>query len=508
MDILERTIESLTSDEVRRFKILSNRFKADEEKKMLILFDEIRAGDFKTREDEVIEQLYEAVDARTKNSYYRLRNKLLSSLEKSLLFYHFNYKNKIEAYSYLQLALLMLRKNLYREALYDLKKAEKAAIYHGQFNVLENVYDEMIQLAPHTDLDVAAIIERRRYNLKRLEVLRANREVFGMINSELLRRNYGRSKRAADVIGTLEEIKKQLEEHEEVFESAEGKIMIMQTVCTLLIQKSAYAELAQYAKQTLADFEAQGLFEPDKQAERMRLRVRRINALEKLLLIEEAQQEIDLLYQELTKEGPSLYQEYAYHYFSSQAFVLKLRGEFSRAEQFLRRALSEKETHPQSTSKLYLLISLADLYFVKHEHDQARHVLEQLIKEEHFDELDESIQLYIHIFLLVNLFEGKHYEQVEPFLKHIRKTYRSLWRDEFYEHVRRFTDVIVRMATTTLEGRSMHLRAAYRNYQRDFGKFEIGDNEIICYDLYLQAKAEGEDYFALLQAQIPELANL
>ena len=122
MDILERIIENLTSDEVRRFKILSNRFKADEEKKLLVLFDAIRAGNFKEVEADIVTQLYGAVNARTKNTYYRLRNKLLSNLEKSLLFYHYNYKNSIESLSNLQLSMLYHERGLYREAFYSLKK--------------------------------------------------------------------------------------------------------------------------------------------------------------------------------------------------------------------------------------------------------------------------------------------------------------------------------------------------------------------------------------------------
>ncbi|MEM6803209.1 MAG: hypothetical protein AAF696_17515, partial [Bacteroidota bacterium] len=113
MDILERIIESLTSDEVRRFKILSNRFKADEKKKLLVLFDAIRSGDFEDTEEHVITQFYGSTESKAKNSYYRLRNKLLSNLEKSLLFYHFNYKNSIESYSNIQLYILMRDRGLY-----------------------------------------------------------------------------------------------------------------------------------------------------------------------------------------------------------------------------------------------------------------------------------------------------------------------------------------------------------------------------------------------------------
>ncbi|TAE61490.1 MAG: hypothetical protein EAZ89_00530, partial [Bacteroidetes bacterium] len=276
MDILERIIENLTSDEVRRFKILSNRFKAEEEKKLILLFDAIRSGDIVSSEEAVVARLYGASDARARNSYYRLRNKLMSNLEKSLLFYHFNYKNAIEAYSNLQLALLFRERGLYRETYFYLRKAEKVAGEHEQFTLLEVVYDEMVKLAVYYDVDIEQVIALRRQNLSKMEVLRSHSEVLGTITRQLSRRNYARSKKSQSVIETLETIRTQLEEHQELFHSSSGKMLIIKTVASLLIQKSAYSELSEYARQALIDFEQTRETHPT----RLMLRIWRINSLQ------------------------------------------------------------------------------------------------------------------------------------------------------------------------------------------------------------------------------------
>ena len=107
VDILERIIENLTSDEVRRFKILSNRFKADEEKKLLVLFDAIRGGDFKEVEERCCHPVLWQYGCQGQEQLLSpYATSCFSNLEKSLLFYHFNYKNNIEAHSNLQLAIL------------------------------------------------------------------------------------------------------------------------------------------------------------------------------------------------------------------------------------------------------------------------------------------------------------------------------------------------------------------------------------------------------------------
>lgn len=506
MEILERIIEHLSSDEVRRFKILSNRFKADEEKKMLVLFDEVRAGDFKAREDQVVVQLYGEVTSRSKNSYYRLRNKLLSSLEKSLLFYHFNYKNAIEAYSYIQLALLMAERGLHREAYYGLKKAEKAALAQEQFNVLEIVYDHMVQLAQHCEVDIAAVIERRKANRRKLEVLRANREILGMLSSELSRRNYARSKRSHNVIETLESIRQQLEEHEEVFNSVEGRTMVMKTVVSILIQKSAYAELADYARQTFEAFEANGFFNRDNHALRLRLRVYRINALQKLLRLHEADAEISAFYDDLRAYQRQNYQEFAFHYYSTRVFTLKHQNALTQADALLREALAQEDILIEDPYQVYLLISQAELHFLGESYEDALATLHQIVAHPSFAMLDEELQLYIRVFELVNQYEAEDYAAAQATYKALRQQYRHLLRDEFYASVRRFTEVVMRLVAAAVEGRGVHLRATHRNFLRDFGPSEIGSNQIILYEVYLQSKVEGESYYRLLQKLVAEVA--
>jgi tetratricopeptide (TPR) repeat protein len=244
VDILERIIENLSSDEVRRFKILSNRFKADEEKKLIVLFDAIRAGGFKEIEDEVVTQLYQKNTPKTKNSYYRLRNKLLSNLEKSLLFYHFNYRNTLEAHSHIQLATLLKERGLYKEAFHYLKKAEKVASTHDQFSVMEVVYDEMVQLAARDiNIGIDAIIEKRKVNLKKMEIQRSTNEILGMVAQKANRLSVSRGRKGASLIEMLEQIKDKLEVYKDIYHSPSGQISVARTVCAILLRKGAYVEL-------------------------------------------------------------------------------------------------------------------------------------------------------------------------------------------------------------------------------------------------------------------------
>ncbi|MDX2249751.1 MAG: hypothetical protein SF052_23405 [Bacteroidia bacterium] len=509
MDILERIIENLTSDEVRRFKILSNRFKADEEKKMLVLFDAIRAGNFKDIENDVVNQFYGGIDAKSKNSYYRLRNKLLSNLEKSLLFYHFNYKNSIESYSNIQLSVLYKERGLYREAYYSLKKAEKVATDYDQFNVLEIVYDEMLQLATHFEVEIEAVISRRKENLRKIEILRANSEILGMITQQLTRRNYSRSSKTHSVIGTLENIKKRLETHKDIFHSASGKIMILKAVVTILIQKSAYSELEVYVKNTFEDFETHKVFNKDNHSTRVMMRIWRVNSLQKLLRLEEAEAEINLLHEDLIAYSKQNYKELAFYYYSSKIYNLKLTDNLEGAAAMLAETFAQKEIIRNEVHELYLLISHADQFFSQEMYNKAVEAIRKIKTHKGFMMVDEELRLYVNVFEIVNFYEAKEYKQAESAWRSLKKNFKSLLKDDFYARATKFVAIVMRLNTAAMEGKTVFIKSAYKNFVTQFSPSEIGDNQIIPYEVYLASKLEGsKSYFQLFIEMIRNVRGL
>ena len=319
MDVLTQIITSLTSDEVRRFKILSNRFKADEEKKLLLLFDAFRSGGMETVEDNVVIQLYGENTPNAKNNYYRLKNKLLNSVEKSLIFYHYNDKSALETHSYLQLSLIFEERGLYRETYHYLKKAEKVAVKNDQFNILEVIYDEMVRLASKDiEIEIEQILKRRKENFEKLQVTRMTSEVLGVIAQQLKKRNFSDAgKKNESVIRLLEETKEKLETHKQIFHSSSGKTLIFRAVAAILQQKSAYFELEKYVKETLQDFEENQIFNKENHAFRILMQIWRINSLGILLRLHEAKTALTELKAALEMYNRRHFNEYAIYYYSA-----------------------------------------------------------------------------------------------------------------------------------------------------------------------------------------------
>jgi len=507
VDILERIIENLSSDEVRRFKILSNRFKADEEKKLIVLFDAIRNGGFKEIEDEVVTQLYGANTLKTKNNYYRLRNKLLSNLEKSLLFYHFNYKNTLESHSHIQLATLLKERGLYKEAFHYLKKGEKVAKKHDQFSVVEVVYDEMVQLAARDiNIDIDDIIKKRKENLRKMEIQRSTNEILGMVAQKANRLNVSRGKKGESLIEMLEQIKDKLEAYSDIYHSPNGRIGVARTVCAILLRRGVYDELERYIAKTFHEFEDAKLFDRNTHSFKLLMRIWWINALRKLLRISEEAQQIKLLQKDLKLFSKQNYNEYAIYFYTSKINNEKLLGNLKEARSALKDALGNKAVIQNDLNQLYLLISQADQYFNEEKFIQALESIQHIMAHNRFEDLDEEAKFYLTIFELVVGHEAKEYACTANRYKSLRKKFRKFLGDAEYAKAHKFATIVMRMNTQAIEKKQISLQNTYHSFVTSYPKSEVADNHIIMYEVYLKAKLNNTSYYNAFLREINKIA--
>jgi hypothetical protein len=496
LDVLEKVIFSLTSDEVRRFKILSNRFKADDEKKLIILFDTIRSEKFADDEQAIVEDLYEVNNAQTRNRYYRLRNKLLENIEKSLAFYHFKYKDSIHAYYDIQLSIMFRERGGYQLALYFLKKAEKKAKELDQFNILEQIYHEYSLLAlKDIEIDIEDILLRRKSNLEKVKIQRRNTEAVAIITQQLKKSNFSREK--ASVIDMLEKTQKSIEETAEIFHSAEGKIQIFRTVSALLLQKEAYGQLVNYARNTIQDFEARNLFNNDNHAERLLMRLWLINALFKTSRFSDAETELENFEKEMAMYRRQNYYTYLFHYTNTRINVLKALGKTNEAGELIMEALGTKELRSEPEHELYLMRSLADQHFILRDYAQALQVLAGIKKLPGYRLLQDVSSMYLELFEMVVHVDNGNYGFLPEHLKDFKKSHRKLLKSSLHERVSLFLEILEKINTAAEKGKLANLKQQLPQLQTMFADGEQGGNEIILYDVYAQAKASGANYYDL-----------
>ncbi|MEL6195114.1 MAG: hypothetical protein AAFR66_23855 [Bacteroidota bacterium] len=148
------------------------------------------------------------------------------------------------------------------------------------------------------------------------------------------------------------------------------------------------------------------------------------------------------------------------------------------------------------------MISLGDQYFSQELFSQAKEVLKKITTHKGFSFLDEELRFYILIFEVVNAYESKDYKFAEVRYKYIRKVFRHFLKDDFYSKAVKFLDIVMRMNTAAMENKKVFLKAAYKNFTSEFSNSEIGDNQVIIYETYLQSKLEEKSYYQLLVEEV------
>lgn len=87
MDILNQIITGLNKEQVRFFKMYLSRIETEDDRKDVLLFDYIRKSGEKFDEEKIFSRLYKGNE---KNSFYRLKNRLMREVNKSLTIHHQN----------------------------------------------------------------------------------------------------------------------------------------------------------------------------------------------------------------------------------------------------------------------------------------------------------------------------------------------------------------------------------------------------------------------------------
>ncbi len=496
MDILEKVIFSLTSDEVRRFKILSNRFKSDDEKKLIVLFDTIRSEKFIDEEQEIVKSLYQTNDAQTRNRYYRLRNKLLENIEKSLVFYHFKYKDSIHAYYDIQLAIMFRERGGYALSFYFLKKAEKKAKELDQFNILEVIFEEYTQLAvKDIEIDIEEVLERRKANLEKVKIQRRNTEAIAIITQQLKKSNFSREK--SSVIDLLEKTLKNVEASAEIFHSSEGKIQVFRVVSALLVQKEAFGQLIDYAKTTIHTFESGNLFNSNNHAERLLMRLWLVLALCKKSRFNEAELELETFEKEMIMHSRQNYHVYLFNLINIRINVFKYLGKTTESSVLIHEALGNKDLRSKPDQAFFLMRSLADQHFIMREFPKALQVIQEAQKLEGYKNQTDEVKMFCEVFELILRMECGNYSDIPDQYSEFKKNYRRLLKAEQYQHVSLFLEILVKINSSMEKGKLPNLKKMQSELEILCKDGEIGGNSIISYDVYAEAKAKGVDYYQL-----------
>ena len=179
MNILQQTILLLKKEEIRHFKLSAGVYKSMEERKESVLMDIIREKKEAYDEDKTADLLF---GEGGKNNFYRLKHRLTQMI--NLSFWEMNHaEDPLSEIMYLlSLARLYYKRKQNDLAIHYLKKAEKMGESYENYEILDVIYRQWIQIAIETaDFSPEPYILRRKENNKILDIIQEIDDMLAMI---------------------------------------------------------------------------------------------------------------------------------------------------------------------------------------------------------------------------------------------------------------------------------------------------------------------------------------
>ena len=420
MNVLFEVISSLNKEERRFFKLFAGRTNSSDNRKDLYLFDYfMKQSD--PEEDKISSQLY----GENKNAFYRLKNRLLSDINKSLLLQHIGNETDLSTLQYLLLSRVFKQKRKTQVAVYYLKTAEKKATKTESFELLNIIYNELIKLSHEMiSIDVEEYIEKRKSNNIKLQQLHEIDDVLAAVMYRV-RSAQNFSGKSAPIIEMLQNTVNDFTENNDIKTSSKLRIKIYQAVSRILLQKHDYTALEEYLRHTIAEFKKDGLYKKETHDIKLQMLTYLINSLFKNKKYTQSLKHTQELEKEMEAFGGFLKDSFLFYLYNSLVINYSVIDK-EKAIKILEEAKNNTFIKQLPTYTVFIYLNMALILFDLKRYKPAIKHLSRLYLHEDFTKIARTFQIKILAAGLIMRYEIGDFDHLELQIRQWKKEFEDL----------------------------------------------------------------------------------
>lgn len=420
MSMLFEVISSLNKEERRFFKLFASRTNSSADRKDLHLFDYFTKQN-NPEEDKIFSRLY----GKNKNAFYRLKNRLLSDINKSLLLQHIGNETDLSTLQYLLLSRVFKQKRKTQVAVYYLKTAEKKATKTESFELLNIIYNELIKLSHEMiSIDVEEYIEKRKSNNIKLQQLHEIDDVLAAVMYRV-RSAQNFSGKSAPIIEMLQNTVNDFTENNDIKTSSKLRIKIYQAVSRILLQKHDYTALEEYLRHTIAEFKKDGLYKKETHDIKLQMLTYLINSLFKNKKYTQSLKHTQELEKEMEAFGGFLKDSFLFYLYNSLVINYSVIDK-EKAIKILEEAKNNTFIKQLPTYTVFIYLNMALILFDLKRYKPAIKHLSRLYLHEDFTKIARSFQIKILAAGLIMRYEIGDFDHLELQIRQWKKEFEDL----------------------------------------------------------------------------------
>ncbi|HEY6161098.1 MAG TPA: hypothetical protein VI112_07740 [Bacteroidia bacterium] len=482
MDVLQQVIGTMNKEDQRSFKLFINRIRTAEARKDEQLFDHIRNTHPEYDEDLIHRKLYGKTD---KNSLYRLKNRLLEDISKSITLQYYN-DNEYNSVLYcIALTRLYTQKGLNKVAFFYLGKAEKAAASHEFYELLDLIYSERIRLSHETlEINPEEYISKRKENRDKLNKVQEIDDILAALIYRIKTTQLFSGKKNTRILDILQETVRDFSHDKAVKKSPALRFRIYHALSRILLQREDYNSLEKYLLKTYSEFSKEGLFNRNNHDTKLQMLTYIVNSLFKNGKLDASLQYGEKLHEAMREYDKLLHDKYLFFYYSSQVINYSVK-DLDKAISILNVAKDDPVIRKVPMHVAFIYLNLSVTYFDKGDFKTSLRNLVKLTMDDSFKKLDDSFRLKVAIAELMIRYELGDVDYIEHRTRQLMKEFIVLHRSK--EHQRDFDMVklIVMMTGNSNVARDKKINDAAGDFVR---KNASTSNDIISYTNWLRSK--------------------
>lgn len=483
MKTLQQIIGLMNKEEVRHLKLFMSRTNATDDRKDVELFDYIRQHHEDYDESRIQQKLY---GPRDKNALYRLKNRLLDDIGKSLLLQYVDENDFNGVVHQLVLARLFLSKSQSGVAHHYLQKAEKKAQASGSPELLDLVYGEYIRFSQETlEINPTEYIRKRQTNREQLNRLQEIDDVLAEVVYKI-RATHNFTGQDYHIIETLRKRVNEFSKQKTTRNSVQFRFKIYHSLSRILLQKQDFVLLEKYLEQTHAEFSKGGLFNRNNHDTKLQLLTYLANAQFKNLKYEQSIATAARLKTAMREFGGILHDKYLFFYYNILANNYSERDK-DKAIEILNEASASPVIRKRSFYYLTLTLHLTVLYFDNANYRQAIRSLVKLTMEEGFANLDRTLRMKIAVAELIIRYELGDIDVLERRFDQVKKEFADLLRTKDGKRQQEMIDILTIMSESDSIRKNKDLR---KKILKLSSANSANVNDVINYQNWLNGKLE------------------
>jgi len=485
MSVLNSIVHSMNRNEARHFMLFANRTNSSNSRKDITLFNYIRKTGIEYDEIKILKKLYSESE---KNAFYRLKNRLLEDICKSITIQYFNAQDNNQVLNFIALSKLYLGKGQLKVANYFLKKAERKANEIQSFELLDIIYSDYIRHSHETlSINPEKYIQARKENRIKLNRLREIDDILAVLIYRL-KRSQNLTSRDTQITKLLEKTIKDFSENTDILNNPQFRFKIYHGVSRILLQKEDYEALEEYLRETLKQFEKEKLFNKANHETKLQMITYLINAMFKNGKLDEAFEAVNQLKMAMEESNNRLHDKYLIYHYNALAYIYMVKDK-AQAIDVLQQAIDDPIIEKfAENSRAPLVANLALAYYYHGNLKQASKTMVKLKLDDSFEKLDQGFKLKIAIAEMMIRYDLEDHDFIEYQVDRIQKDFPDQLEMEVYSRQAEMLGILKALVYTPGLKKDESLMDKIESMINSAPAGEMADQDVLDYNGWLSEK--------------------